>query len=69
MGKRMVTQPADDQSLRLILLPACIDDMQSLAVVLLHAHTVKLPRDNADGRCACLLAVGDVRFKLHGRPG
>lgn len=62
----------DDQSLRLILLPACIDDMQSLAVVLFHAHAVELLGDDADGRCAGLVAVAvdaDVAFELDNRPG
>lgn len=68
----MVTQPAGDQSLRLILLPACIDGMQSLAMVLLHAHAVKLPGDDADGRRTGLVAMAvaaDVLFKLNSRPG
>lgn len=46
--------------------------MQSLAMVLLHAHAVELPGDDADGRRAGLVAMAvaaDVLFKLDGRPG
>ena len=46
---------------------ARIDCPQSMAVVLLYADAFELPRDDFDGYCAVLVAMGLVCRLLTGR--
>lgn len=52
------------ESPRLILRPvdvvACPNGLQSLAMVLFHAHTVQLPGDDSHHHCTALMAVALV---------